>query len=229
MVVGIRDEAEQAAIALTLEPPADCPQSERQAEVTALEQSLAKARREIGVLQRARESDARTEVSITTALARLEALQEEKITLASEVAKLRGQLVASESAQTSGQVKINALQGEKAALAAEVAKLRDQLVASEIARASEQAKINALQGEKAALAAEVVELRSQRRNSEGALASEQAKVKALQKDKTALSGQSAKLRQELAISERKLKAVYKSISWRITRPLRSFKLPPKWK
>ncbi|MCA1406541.1 hypothetical protein I6F26_26435 [Ensifer sp. IC3342] len=198
MVVGIRNETEQADIALTLEPPADGPQSEWQAEVIGLELSLAKARREIEALKSARETnrarDARAEVSITAALARVEALQEEKIALTAEVVKLRGQLAASESAQT-----------------------------------SEQAKVKVLQEEKAALAAEVAELRGRLRTSEGALASERGKVKALQKEKTALSGQTAKLRQDLAASERKLKAVYKSTSWRITRPLRSVKLPPIWK
>ncbi|MDK1389753.1 Chromosome partition protein Smc [Ensifer psoraleae] len=198
MVVGIRDEAELADIALTLKTPADVRQTEWQSEVIALEQSLAKARREIEVLQTARETnrerDARTEVSITAALARFEALQEEKIALAAEVVELRDQLAASERARASEQAKVTALQKEKASLATQVASLRDQLAASKSARVLEQTKVNALQ-----------------------------------KEKTVLSGQFAKLRHELTISERKLKAVYKSTSWRITRPLRSVKLPSIWK
>ncbi len=197
MVVGIRDEAEQADIA-SLETSCGCSPDRMAAEVIALEQSLAMARREIEVLQKALETNraraARAEVSITAALARLEALQEEKIALAAEVVELRDHLAASESARASEQAKVRGLQKENAAAATELAVLRDQLAATESARASEQAK-----------------------------------VKTLHKENTALLGQSAKLRHELATSERKLKAVYNSTSWRITRPLRGVKLPSIWK
>ncbi|MDX0716801.1 hypothetical protein CN059_21520 [Sinorhizobium medicae] len=121
------------------------------------------------------------------------------------------------------------LQEEKIALAAEVVELREQLTSSERTRSSEQLKVTALQKEKAALAAELATLREQLASFESARASEQAKVTGLQKEKTSLSAQIAKLRHELATSERKLKVLYSSTSWRITRPLRRVKLPSMWK
>lgn len=133
MVVGTRDEAEQADI--TLKTPTDVRQTEWQSEVFALEQSLAKARREIEVLQKARETnrsgDARAEVSITAVFARFEALQEEKIALAAEVVELRDQLAASERARATEQAEVKALQKEKAALSGQSAKLRHELATSE--------------------------------------------------------------------------------------------------
>jgi chromosome segregation ATPase len=209
MVVGIRYAAEQADFDLALKRPELVSQTERQAEFIALEQSLALARREIEELHEAlKVRDARAEVSITAALARVELLQEEKIALAAEVVELRGQLAASESDRALEQAKVTGLQKEKALLATEV---------------------TGLQKEKALLATEVAGLRGQLADSERARASEQAKVTAMQKEKTSLSAQVAKLRHELATSERKLKTLYSSTSWRITRPLRRVKLPSMWK
>ena len=268
MIVGVKDNAEQAHNPSTLSLPTTAQRTDLPTSVKALEQSLIMAHREIGVLRKMLESSnaryAQAEVSITTTQALSVAIEERNLALLTELAEVRGQLTASENTRGS---EVIALNGQLAAieqsltieqgkvtelerLEIEATTLRQQMAA---ALTSEQAKVTQLLKEKERLEAEAITLRQQ---MAAALTLEQAKAAELQRDKSkmsteaimlrkqlavaessrlglqkeksALSGQVAALRKQLATFERKLGALHKSVSWRITRPLRRVKLPSLW-
>lgn len=227
MDIGVDGNTGRADIDLLLKHPADVRQTSLQDRVYALEEALVLVTRENNARQKAQKSEsvryARAEATITATLGKLEALQEENIVLAEKEAILRDQLVASENARSSEQARFAAAHEEATVHATEVAGTRDQF-AREAAVLRDQ--ITASQSALAAERAEVAVLRNQLIASESARRSAQhSKVKTLQKQNLQLSMLNAQQREELAILQRKLNAVHRSVSWRITRPLRGVKLP----